>query len=93
MKYEVYSDSDRIRLIYDIFIHGYKPNQLSEAYQINYNTVRNILNLFLKQEGETYKHTRFYSDINNVALKIAIKNDPNLTERLGLFGNDQEQQS
>ena len=82
MKYELHSDSQRIRLIYDIVVHGMGPNELSELYNINYNTVRNIQSLFQKQDGETYKHVRMYSDINNVALKVAARSDPSLVEKL-----------
>jgi len=48
MKYELHSDSERIRLMFDIIVHGMGPNELSELYNINYNTVRNIQSLFLK---------------------------------------------
>ena len=91
MKYELHSDSQRIRLIYDIVVHGMGPNELSELYNINYNTVRNIQSLFQKQDGETYKHVRMYSDINNVALKVAARSNPSLVEKLEHPTNGKEQ--
>ena len=32
MKYELHSDSQRIRLMYQIIVHGMGPNELSEFY-------------------------------------------------------------
>ena len=76
MRHEMHSDSVRIELIYDLMLHELEPIDLMNIYDMNYNTIRNILRLYLQQEGETYKHIRMYSDINDIVLRAAIHNDP-----------------
>ena len=79
MKHEVHSDSLRIDLIYDLMFHELEPIDLMNIYEMNYNTIRNIKSLYLQREGETYKHSRMYADINDIVLRIAIENNPELT--------------
>ena len=78
MRHEVHSDSVRIDLIYDLMLHELEPIDLMNIYEMNYNTIRNMKSLYLQQEGETYKHCRMYADINNIVLRVAIENDPEL---------------
>lgn len=68
--------------MFDITHHNLSPAQLKTTYGINYNTIRNIFSLFQNQEGETYKHSRMYKDINNVFLKLAMINDRSLAETI-----------
>lgn len=82
MKHEQHSDAQRIDLIYDLVHHDMPPNELTSLHQINYNTIRNIKSLYFEQVGETYKHLRMYSDINNVTLKVAIWKDPTLASQV-----------
>ena len=88
MKYELHSVSSSCTTSLSTeWVQTSSPN-----FIINYNTVRNIQSLFLKQRGETYKHVRMYSDINNVALKVATRSDLGLVERLEPRTNCKEQQ-
>lgn len=82
MNIEFHSDKQRIDLLYDLIQHDVALTQLQAVHNINYNTIRNIKRLYLQQEGETYKHVRMYSDINNVALKLAILKDPELANQI-----------
>ena len=80
LKQEQHNDKQRIDLIYDLMMHDVSLNELSVAHKTNYNTVRSIKNQYMNQEGETYKHQRRYTDINNVVLKHALRKDPTLAD-------------
>ena len=42
--------------MYDLMHHQCSPVELTIAYDINYNTIRNMYNLYIQQIGVTYKH-------------------------------------
>ena len=47
MKYELHTDCQRINLMYDLMHHSCSPVELTNAYDINYNTIRNMYNLYI----------------------------------------------
>ena len=68
--------------MYDLMHHSSSPVELTVAYDVNYNTIRYMYNLYIKLIGETYKHQRMYTDINNPVLRVAIRADEVLAAKL-----------
>ena len=64
--------------MYDLIHLKSNPVELALRYEINYNTVRNMLNLYYQEAGVTFKHQRMYSDINNPIHRIAGGKDAEL---------------
>ena len=56
MKYELHTDKQRVNIMYELMHHDRSPVELTIAYDINYNTIRNMYNLYVQQIGVTYKH-------------------------------------
>ena len=77
--------------MYDLMHHSSSPVELTVAYDVNYNTIRYMYNLYIKLIGETYKHQRMYTDINNPVLRVAIRADELLAAKLLGQRTDAEQ--
>ena len=56
MKYDLHTDSQRINLMYDLFHHQSSHVELTIAYDINYNTIRNMQSLYIQELGVMFKH-------------------------------------
>ena len=88
MKYELHTDKQRVNIMYDLMHHDRSPVELTIEYDINYNTIRNMYNLYVQQVGVTYKHQRMYTDINNPVLRDAINQRSDLVSKLQEKVND-----
>ena len=46
LKYELYTDDLRINIMYDLIHLKRSPTEVIVRYDINYNTIRNVQNLY-----------------------------------------------
>lgn len=79
-KYHIFTDEQRIDLLYDHFHHGLRYYELAENHHLNYMGCRNIIELYKQQTGTTYNHQMKYTDINNPILTLALKEKEGVSE-------------
>ena len=65
MKYDKFSNMQRIEVAYDSLHHGMNYQEIAYKHEINYNSTRSIITLIKDKKGTDYKHLQMYCDLNN----------------------------
>ena len=63
-----FADNVKIDMVFDYYQHYMNFQELSQKYEMNYNSVRNIIDMHAKRVGIFYKHEKLYNDVNNPVL-------------------------
>lgn len=66
LTYVYHNEVEKLNVIYDFYIHRVRMKTIAKKYNMNYNTLRNILNAFKNESGVKYKYKKF--DIDNPIL-------------------------